>query len=96
MLKHPGMPNMIWAEGVSTAVYIMNRLPSRALPNSTPFERWIQKKPDSSHLRTFGCVAFASIHGDIRMKLDNHAYKCVLLGYSQTATQYGVMDISSG
>jgi len=96
MLKHAGMPNKLWAEAVSTAVYIKNRLPSRALPNSTPFERWTRKKPDISHLRTFGCLAFAWIHGDLRKKLDNHAYKCVLLGYSETATQYRVMDISSG
>jgi len=98
MLKHAGMPNKLWAEAVSTAVYIKNRLPSKALlnPNSTPFERWTRKKPDISHLRTFGCLAFASIYGDLRKKLDNHACKCVLLGYSETATQYRVMDVSSG
>jgi len=75
MLKHAGMPNKLWAEAVSTAVYIMNRLPSRALPNpnSTPFERWMRKQPDISHLRTFGCLAFTSIHGDLMKKLDNHA-----------------------
>jgi len=88
MLMHAGMPNTLWAEAVSTAVYIKNRPPSRALPNSTPFKRWMQKKTDSSHLRTFGCLAFAWIHGDLRKKLDNHAYKCVLLGYSaETSTQ---------
>jgi len=38
MLKHTGMPNKLWAEAVSTAVYIKNQLPSRALPNSTPIE----------------------------------------------------------
>jgi len=96
MRKHAGMPNKLWAEAVSTAVSIKNRLPSRALPNSTPFERWTQKKPDIYHLRTFGCLAFAWIHGDLMEKLDNDAYKCVLLGYSETETQYRVMDISSG
>jgi hypothetical protein len=31
------------------------------------------------------------------MKLDDHAYKCVLLGYSaETSTQYRVMDIFMG
>jgi len=40
MLKHAGIPNMLWAKAVSPAVYIINRLPSRALnnPRSTPFE----------------------------------------------------------
>jgi hypothetical protein len=98
MLKHAGMPNKLCAKAVSTAVYIKNQLPSRALPNpnSTPFESWTWKKPDISHLRTFGWLTFASIHGDLRKKLDNHAYKCVLLGYSETETQYRVMDVSSG
>jgi len=87
MLTDVGMPNKPLAEAVSTAVCIKNGLPSRALPNSTPFERWTRKKPDISHVRTFGCLAFAWIHGDPRKKLDYHAYKCVLLGYSsETST----------
>jgi len=97
MLKYPGMPNKLWAKAVPTAVYIKNRLRFRALPNWTPFKRWTWKKPDISHLRTFGCLAFAWIHGDLRKNLDNHAYKCVLLGYSaQTSTQYQVMEVNSG
>jgi len=96
MRNHPGMSNKLWAEAVSTAVYIKNRLPFRALPNRTPFERGTLKKPDISHLRTFGCLALSLIHGDLRKILDNHTYKCVLVGYSETATQYRVMDISSG
>jgi len=96
MLKHAGMPNKLWAEAVSTAVNIKNRLLSRCLPNSTAFERSTRKKPDISHLQTFGCLAFAWIHGDLRKKLDNHAEKGVLLCYSETAAQYRVMDISSG
>ena len=39
MCMHAGMPNKLWAEAVATAVYIKNRLPTRALPNSTPYER---------------------------------------------------------
>jgi len=59
MLKHAGMPNKLLAKAVSTAVYIKNRLPSRALPNSTPLKTLTQMMPDISHLRTFGCLAFA-------------------------------------
>jgi len=57
----------------------------------------MRKKPDIFHHRNFGCLAFAWILGDLRKKLDNHAYKCVLLGYSaETSTQYRVMDVNSG
>jgi len=73
MLKHAGMLNMLWAEGVSTAVNIKNQLRSRALPNSTPFQSWTQKKSDTSHVRTFRFLAFPWINGDLRKKLDNHA-----------------------
>jgi hypothetical protein len=81
MLKHAGMPNKHWAEAVSTIVYIKKRLPTRATLHLTLFERWNHKKPDILHLRTFGCLAFAWVHGNLRKKLDNHAYKCVLLSY---------------
>jgi hypothetical protein len=97
MLKHTGMPNKLWAEAVATAVYIKNRIPTRVLPKTTPYQRWTKEKPNIAHLRVFGCLAYAWIHGDLRKKLDNHAYKCILLGYSdETSTQYRVMDVNSG
>jgi len=97
MLKHAGMPNKLWAEAVSTAVYIKNGLASQAHHNSMPLKRWTRKNPDISHLRIFGFPAFPWIDGDLRKKLDNHAYKCVLLGYSaETSAQYQVMDVHSG
>jgi hypothetical protein len=43
MLKHAGMPNSFWADAVKVAVYIKNRLPTRALSDTTPFEAWHQK-----------------------------------------------------
>jgi transposase InsO family protein len=39
MMKHAGMPNSFWAEAINTAVYIKNRLPSRASPDKTAYER---------------------------------------------------------
>jgi hypothetical protein len=48
----------------------------------------MQKMPDITHLQTFGCLAFAWMHGDIRKKLDYRTNKCVLLGYlAETSTQ---------
>ena len=57
MLAHAGLPNGYWAEAVSTAAYIRNRVAASALPVKTPFEMWYGKKPKVSHLRVFGCIA---------------------------------------
>jgi hypothetical protein len=97
MLTPAGMPNKLLAEAVLTVVYTINRLPSLAILNSTTLERWMRKTLDISHLRMFGCLVFALIHGDLRKKLDTNIYKCVLLGYmAESLTQYHVPDISLG
>jgi len=48
-LKHAGMLNMLWVEAVSTRVYFRNLQQFRAIPNSTPFERWTWKNLDISN-----------------------------------------------
>ena len=73
MLKYAGMLTKLWAEAVSRTVYIKNRVPSQAFPNPTPFERRTRMMPDISHLRTFSCISYAWIQGDLRKKLDNQA-----------------------
>ncbi|GAU44031.1 hypothetical protein TSUD_349630 [Trifolium subterraneum] len=40
MLHQQELPKKLWAEAASTAVFIQNRLPTRALQNQTPFEAW--------------------------------------------------------
>jgi hypothetical protein len=95
MLKHAAMRNMLWAEAIATSISMKNRIPTTAVPNSTPYERLPGKKPHTSPLRTFGYLAFAWIHGDISKQLHNHAYKYVLRGYfAEISTLYRDMDIS--
>jgi len=40
MLKGKELPNSFWAEAVSSAVYILNRSPTKAVRDKTPFEAW--------------------------------------------------------
>jgi hypothetical protein len=97
MLKHAGMPDSFWADAVEVAVYIKNRLPTRALPDTTPFEAWhgTGKKPDLSHLRVFGSLAYAWTAPVTRKKLDDRARKAILIGYTPTSQQYLLYDITS-
>jgi transposase InsO family protein len=95
MLKHAGMPNSFWADAVKVAVYLKNRLPTRALPDNTPFELWHGSKPDISHLRIFGSLAYAWTAPATRKKLDDRAKKAILIGYTPTSQQYLLYDMTS-
>jgi hypothetical protein len=96
MLQDAQLPEKYWAEAASTAAYIRNLLPTRRNPDSTPFERWHGKKPDVSHIRPFGCTAYAKIPDAVNNgKLAARSIKCVLVGYSGTGV-YRVLDRETG
>ena len=50
MLLEAQLPPRFWAEAVNTAVYLLNRSPTKAL-NTTPFEAWHGRPEPSSPLR---------------------------------------------
>ena len=76
------MHEYYWVEAAHAAVYIMNRTPTAAIHGMTPEEKFIRKKPDLSHLKVFGCIAYVHIPNDMISKLDPKAKKCVFIGYS--------------
>ena len=61
MLHHANFSSAYWGEAVFTASYLQNRLPTKVVYNKTPYELWTGKKPNLTHLRTFGCTAYALI-----------------------------------
>ncbi|KAL0296069.1 UNVERIFIED_CONTAM: Retrovirus-related Pol polyprotein from transposon TNT 1-94 [Sesamum radiatum] len=56
MLQEKHLPKAFWAEAVYTAVYLLNRCPTKAVQNMTPIEAWSGKKPSAKHLRVFGSI----------------------------------------
>jgi hypothetical protein len=44
LLKFKVLPGWLWGEAVATAVYLLNRSPTRSLEGRTPFEAWYEKK----------------------------------------------------
>ena len=57
MMTHAGLSNAYWAEAVSTAAYLRNRIVTTALKSSeTPYLWWYGKKPNLQHIRVFGCM----------------------------------------
>src|SRR5438046_2764774 len=95
MLHHPGYPLELWGEAVLAACYLSNRLPSRALDGKTPFEAWFGYKPDVTHLRRWGCVAYAHIPEQLRKKLDVKAHRGIFVGYDNPNGTYQIFDPST-
>jgi len=82
MLNEKNLPNYFWAEAVATTVYIMNRTPTIVVRGMTPEEKFIGKKPNVSHFKVFGCIAYVHVPDDKRSKLDPKAMKCIFIRYS--------------
>ena len=93
MLFQASLPLEFWAEACSTAVYLHNRSPTTALKDETPFERLFGRRPDISHLRTFGCVSYVHIPDGQRRKLDAKARKSVFVGYPPGVKGYKLYDL---
>jgi hypothetical protein len=74
MLNEKNLSNYFWAKVVTTVVYIMNQTPIATVHGMTPKEKFTGKKPDVSHLRVFGCIAYVHVLDEKRSKLDPKVY----------------------
>ena len=54
MLSNSNIPLFLWSEALKTAVYILNRVPTKAV-SKTPFELWKGWKPSLGHFHIWGC-----------------------------------------
>lgn len=88
------LPLSFWAECVSTAVHIINRLPTLVLSHHTPFQRLYGKVPTYSHLRSFGCLAYATAV-NIAHKFASRARRCVFIGYPIGQKAYKLYDLDT-
>ena len=86
MLHAAGLPERFWPLACQAAVYINNRLPSKATNNTTtPHQLWCGKLPHIGHIRTFGCLAYALVHNPT--KLAYRAARCTFVGYPTDASR---------
>ena len=74
-------------------MYLLNRSPTTALKDETPFERLFGKRPDISHLKVFGCVSYTHVPENQRRKLDAKARKAIFVGYPLGVKGYKLYDL---
>jgi transposase InsO family protein len=83
MLRGSNLRKTFWIEAALTAVYLINRSPTKAIGgNKVPAEVWYGTRPNLKKLRKFGCVAFVKKNkSDIGNKMESRSKKCILLGF---------------
>ena len=83
------VPREYWGEAIRSAVYLINRTPSRVLDFKAPLQKLQELVPSSSlnnlKPRVFGCSAY--IH-QVLDKLDPRAIRCVFVGYADLQKGY--------
>ena len=69
MLSHSKLSKAFWAEALSYATHIVNRLPATALDGKTPKEVWFgQPTTDYDSLRIFGCPRYFHVSESIEQR----------------------------
>ncbi|GKD91631.1 zinc finger, CCHC-type containing protein, partial [Tanacetum coccineum] len=92
MMKAMKLPLTFWAEVVKHALYILNRVPTRALLDKTPYEALYNRKPNLENLRIFGCTAYAKITIPHLNKLDDISIPMIYLGVKEGSKSCRLYD----
>jgi glutaredoxin len=95
MILVQGLELEFWGEAMNTVVYIKNQCPTKVFDSKTPQEAWSGRKTNVSHLRVFGCKAFARVLDEKRTKLKSKSMPCVFLGYNEGTKAYRLMCVET-
>ncbi|WRX10304.1 Integrase [Theobroma cacao] len=89
MLCENNLPKYFWAEVVNTVAYILNRVSIRPMISKTPYELYKGRKPNISHLRSFGCKCFVLNNRKQPLgKFDAKSDEAIFLGYALNSKVY--------
>jgi predicted metal-dependent hydrolase len=83
LLKSMEILGRFWAEAVRHSVYLLNRLPTKAMGNRTPYEAWNGRRPQLEHVRVFGCKGHVKIVVPHLKKLEDRSKPMVYFGLEE-------------
>ncbi|GMI72814.1 hypothetical protein HRI_000950700 [Hibiscus trionum] len=92
LMAQSSVPFKYWSDSFYTAIFLINRMPSKVLGGVTPFEKNFKKKPDLNFLKVYGCQCFPLTRPYNSHKLEYRSKPCVFLGYC--ANQHGYKCLS--
>ncbi|GJZ99011.1 putative ribonuclease H-like domain-containing protein [Tanacetum coccineum] len=95
MLADSFLPNTFWAEAVSTACYVLNRVLVTKPHNKTPYELLTGKIPIISYIRPFGCHVTNLNTIDHLGKFLRKSDEGFLVGYSLQSKDFRVYNLET-
>lgn len=96
LLAHASMPLKFWDEAFQTAVFLINRLPSKVIEYDTPLHRLYEEEPDYTSLHTFGCAIWPNLRPYNTRKLQFRSKRCVFIGYNNSHKGFKCLDPKYG
>lgn len=95
MLFHAHDSTFLWFDAFATTVYVINRLPSSILHDSSPFQLLFVYVPNYAHFKPFGCRVFPYLQDYAANKLEPRSQPCIFLGYSSIYKGFRCFDPAS-
>ena len=92
MMSLTDLPKMFWGYALNTAIYTLNRVPSKSIA-STPYEIWHRRKPSLSHLRIWKSCAYMKRNESDKLEVRFDKYNFV--GYPKETKGYSSITHSS-
>jgi hypothetical protein len=89
------LPRRYWGEGLHTATYLLNRLPTTTIQATYPHLALFDSVPSYEHLCVFGCTCYSNTTATAPHKLSPHSTRCVFLAYSADHKGYHCLDLST-
>jgi len=94
MIAHITLPGSLWSEALKTAVYLLNRVPSKTV-TKIPYDLWTRKSHSIQHLHIWGCPAEARPYIPHEKKLDSRTVSCFFVGYSERSRGFRFYCLST-
>ena len=87
MLSSSKLPKFLWIEALKMAVYILNRVPNKAI-TKTPFELFKGWKLSLHHMLVWGCPSEVRVYNLQEKKLDPRTISGYFTGYAKMSKCY--------
>ncbi|CAL9090878.1 unnamed protein product [Musa textilis] len=87
IISYSSIVKSMWGEALRTAIYILNRVPSKSFP-STPFELWTGRKPSLRHLHIWKCPTEIRVFNPYEKKLDPRTIFGYFIDYPKMSKGY--------